>query len=165
MAVKQNVSGTVVVVVLVLALVLAYALFFRAELAPPGVDVMDHGEEEEPVLPQSPEATEQEFNNLSKGLMPLGAIAVFPPLAEDRYKGARIAAVGAGTPAAVAGLQPGDLVTRFGDFEIGNPFSLVGVLNTVTPDQSYEMVVIRSREEVTLVISGITPLPLEEQVR
>jgi membrane-associated protease RseP (regulator of RpoE activity) len=163
-AVKQNVSGSVVVLVIFVVLVLAYALFFRAELAPPGVDVMDHGDEE-PALPQTPEGTEQEYRNLSKGLMPLGASAVFPPLAEDRYKGSRIAGVGAGTPAAVAGLRPGDLVTRFGDWDTGNPFALIGVLNEVKPDESYEMVVIRSGEEITLVVSGIIPLPLEEQVR
>ena len=164
MAVKQNVSGSVVVLVVFLVLLLAYALFFRAELAPPGVDLIDHGDEE-PQLPQSPEASEEEFRNLATGLMPLGVTAVFPPLAEDRYKGTRIASVGSGTPAGLAGLRAGDLVTRFGEWSTGNPFALVAVLNQVEPDKSYEIVVVRSREEQTLVVSGITPLPLEEQVR
>lgn len=164
MAVKQNVSGSIVVLVIFLALLLAYALFFRAELAPPGVDVMDHGDEA-PQLPQSPEVSEREFRNLSVGLMPLGVTAVFPPLAEDRYKGSRIASVSRSGPGALAGLRAGDLVTRFGEWAIGNPFALVGVLNEVAPDKSYEIVVVRSGEEQTLVVSGITPLPLEEQVR
>ena len=165
MAVKQNVSGAVVVLVVFLVLLLAYALFFRAELAPPGVGLShDHGDEA-PQLPQSPEVSEREFRNLSVGLMPLGVTAVFPPLADDRYKGTRIASVGGSGPGALAGLRPGDLVTRFGDYDTGNPFALVAILNQVAPDTSYEIVVVRSGEEQTLVVSGITPLPLEEQVR
>lgn len=68
-------------------------------------------------------------------------------------------------PGGLAGLRPGDFVTRFDEWNIGNPFALVAVLNQVEPDKSYEIVVVRSGEEQTLVVSGITPLPLEEQVR
>jgi hypothetical protein len=164
-AVKQNVSGSVVVLVVFAVLVLAYAFFYRAELAPPGVCLVCGDTDEAPALPPSPEVSEQEFRSLAKGLMPIGATAVFPPLGEDRYKGARIASVASGGPAGLAGLKPGDLVTRFDEWETGNPFALVAVLNEVKPDESYEMVVVRSGEELTLVISGITPLPLEEQVR
>ena len=97
--------------------------------------------------------------------MPLGATCVFPPLSEDRFQGARIASVAAGSPAALGGLRPGDLVKRFGGHEISNPFALVGALTVVEPDESYDIVVIRSREEQTLAVTGITPLPMEEQVR
>ena len=164
-AVKQNVSGSIVVLVVFVVLVLAYALFYRAELAPPGVDLLHSHGDEAPPLPPSPEVSEQEFRNLAKGLMPLGVTAVFPPLGEDRFKGARIASVASDGPAGLAGLRPGDFVTRFDEWNTGNPFALVAILNQVEPDKSYEIVVVRSGEEQTLVVSGITPLPLEEQVR
>jgi len=164
-AVKQNVSGSIAVLAVFVVVVSAYALFYRAELAPPGVDLM-HPHEDEPLsLPPSPEVSEQEFRKLMTGLMPLGVTAVFPPLGEDRHQGARIASVAAGGPGALAGLRPGDFVKRFGEWEIGNPFALVGVLTAVEPDKSYEILVVRSGEEQTLVVSGLTPLPLEEQVR
>jgi membrane-associated protease RseP (regulator of RpoE activity) len=163
--VKQNVSGSVVVLVVFVVLVLAYVFFYRAELAPPGVDLLHSHEEEAPVLPQTPEVSAEEFRKLAIGLMPLGVTAVFPPLSEDRFQGARIASVAPGSAAAAAGLRPGDLVKRFGERETAHPFALVAALTAVEPDESYDIIVVRSKEEQTLVVTGITPLPLEEQVR
>jgi S1-C subfamily serine protease len=163
--VKQNVSGSVVVLVVFVVLILAYTFFYRAELAPPGVDLLHSHEDEAPVLPPTPDVDAEDFRKLATGLMPLGVTAVFPPLSEDRFQGARIASVAAGSPAAQAGLRPGDLVKRFADRDVGNPFTLVGALTVVEPDESYDIVVIRSKEEQTLVVTGITPLPMEEQVR
>jgi S1-C subfamily serine protease len=164
-AVKQNVSGSVVVLVVFVVLILAYAFFYRAELAPPGVDLVHGHEDEPPALPPTPEVSAEDFRKLATGLMPLGVTAVFPPLSEDRFQGARIASVAAGSPAATAGLRPGDLVKRFGEREIAQPFALVAALTAVEPDESYDIVVVRSKEEQTLAVTGITPLPLEEQVR
>ncbi len=165
MAVKQNVSGSVVVLVVFVVLILAYAFFYRAELAPPGVDIMHSHEEEAPVVPPTPEVKEDDFRNLAMGLMPLGVTCVFPPLSEDRFQGARIASVAPGSAAAQAGLRPGDLVKRFGDQDTGHPYALVGALTRVEPEASYEIVIVRSNEEQTLSVTGITPLPMEEQVR
>lgn len=167
MTAKQRVSGPVIAVVLVAVGVVAYLAFNRPELAPPGVGLHDHGEEEAaaPELPWSPPASSEDLQELSIGLMPLGATAVFPPLAEDRGAGVRIALVRVGSPAASAGLRPGDLVKRFGEWTMTQPYSLVGALELVEPDKEYEVMVVRAGEERTLVVTGLRPLPPEERVR
>ncbi len=165
MAPKQNVSVQVVIVVLVAVTAIAYVAFSRPELAPPGVGASHHHGEAEPELPWSPPVTERELEALRIGLMPLGVWAVFPPLAEDRGKGMRVAAMLPGSPAMQAGLQPGDLITRFNDRAVGHPFGLIAGLEVVKPEEEYEAVVVRSGEEHTLVITGLVPLPLEERAR
>lgn len=161
---RQNVSAPVVILVVFIVLIGAYLLFYRGELAPPGVDLL-HGHEEETLpIPPTPPADEQDFRRLSQGLMPLGVSTVFPPLAEDRFKGVRIASVAPGSPAAAGGIRPGDLITRFNERETGNAFVLIDELTRVVPDQEYQVVVVRGGEDHTLVVTGMTPLPLEEQV-
>jgi len=154
----------VIVLVLFVVLVAAYVLFYRAELAPPGVELYDHGEEEQPELPWSPPVNPEDLQALSIRLMPLGVAAVFPPLVEDRFAGVRIASVAAGSPAERGGLQAGDLVKRFGEWDTTQAFALAAALTRVEPEEEYEVVVVRGGEERTLVVTGLKPLPREEPV-
>ena len=165
MAPKQNVSVQVVIVVLVAVTAIAYVAFSRPELAPPGVGVCHHCGEEEPQLPWSPPVEPQELEAQRIGLMPLGMWAVFPPLGEDRRKGVRVAVVIRGSPAAQGGLRPGDLIKSFSNHRMSHPFGLAAALEVVKPEEKYELVVERSGEEHTLVITGLVPLPLEERAR
>jgi len=162
---KQRVSGPVLVVVIVAALVVAYAVFWRAELAPPGVDILhEHGDEEEVGdLPWSPPVRPEETQAIAVGLMPMGISAVFPPPQEDRGQGVRVAMVALGSPGARAGLRPGDLIKQLHEWELGSPFGLIGALEQVEPDKEYEMVVVRGSEELRLTVTGLVPLPLEER--
>lgn len=161
---KQHVSGPVIVLVLFVVLVGAYILFYRAELAPPGVELHDHGEEEQVELPWSPPVSPEDLQALSIRLMPLGVAAVFPPLAEDRFAGVRIASVAAGSPAERGGLRPGDLVKRFGESDTTQAYALAAALARVEPEEEYEVVIVRGGEERTLVVTGLKPLPQEEPV-
>jgi len=164
--VKQRVSGPMVLVVILVVLLAAFVFFSRAEWAPPGVGVHRHGEEEEAVpLPWSPPVDPGEQRTLRKGLLPLGILAVFPPIGEDRGKGVRVAAVRPGSPAAQAGLEPGDLIKAFDAKRLGQPWGLVALLTAAAPDQQYDMAVLRAGKERKLVVTGITPLPPEERVR
>jgi len=158
------VSGPIVALAILAILVVGYMLFNRPELAPPGVGLHSHGEET-PDLPWSPPADDSEKQALRKGLLPLGISAVFPPLAEDRGKGARVAGVAMGSPAERAGLRPGDLIKSFSDVRVSSPWSLVGPLEQVKVDEEYKVLIVRANEETELVVSGVRPLPLEERVR
>jgi len=155
-----------VLVAILAVLFVAFVFFSRAEWAPAGVGVHHHGEEEETVpLPWSPPVDQNEQRTLRKGLLPLGILAVFPPIGEDRGKGVRVAAVAPEGPAGKAGLQPGDLITSFGGKRLSHPWSLVGALSAASPQGKYEMAVVRAGKERKLVVTGITPLPPEERVR
>lgn len=162
---RHNVSGPIVALAILGILVVGYLAFNRPELAPPGVGVHSHGEEETPDLPWSPPVEASELQSLRKGLLPLGISAVFPPLGEDRGKGARVAAVGMGSPAERAGLRPGDLIKSFNNVPLSNPWSLVGPLEEVKVGEEYEVVIVRAGEEMKVVVSGVRPLPLEERAR
>lgn len=162
---KRNVSGPVMVLALFVVLVGAYFLFYRAELAPPGVDLLHGHEEEAPELPWSPPVNTEDLQALARGLAPLGLMPVFPPLSAERAAGVRIAVVAPGSPAEQAGLQPGDLVKRFGEWDTPQAFVLAAVLRRVDPKAKYEMVVVRGGEERTLVVTGLTPpAPVEPAI-
>ena len=163
---RQRVSGPVLVVVMLAVLLAGFLIFGREELAPPGVGVHQHGEEEETMpLPWSPPTSAQEMNSLRKGLLPLGVLAVYPPLGEDRGKGARLAGVRPGSPAGSAGLEPGDLLKSFDGRRLSNPWALVSAVENASPEKKYEIVVVRAGEERKVLVAGIIPLPPEERVR
>ncbi len=165
---QQRVSGPMILVA-ILAVVLAGFIFFsHPEWAPPGVGVHHHGEEgeEESVpLPWSPPVDQNEQRTLRKGMLPLGILAVFPPIGEDRGKGVRVAAVRPESPAAKAGLQPGDLIKTFDGKRLGQPWGLVALLSAASPEKKYEVVVIRAGKERRLAVAGVAPLSPEERVR
>lgn len=168
MAVRQNVSMPIIIVVLGVVVLIAYVAFSRSELAPPGVGEHhhghDHGEETLP-LPATPSAEPREIQAIAKGLLPMGVAAVFPPLVADRQKGVRMALVAPGSPAERAGLKPADLLTEFDGRKLSHPFALAAALEQVAPDKEYRLVVVRDGEQHALTITGLKPLPLEERVR
>ena len=162
---RHNVSGPIVALAILAVLVVGYMLFSRPELAPPGVGVHSHGEEETPDLPSPPPVEASELQSLRKGLLPLGIAAVFPPLMEDRRKGVRVAGVAVGSPAEGAGLRPGDLIKSFNSVEVPHPWMLVGLLEEVEAEREYGAIIVRDGQEQKVMIGGIRPLPLEERVR
>ncbi len=155
---KQTVSAPVAVVVLALAVALALVVFGRQQA--------QHNHEDEVfVLPPEPSVEDRDLSVLRKGLMPLGIAVVMPPLGEDRFKGARVALIYPGSPADRGGLKAGDLIVRFNDIDIGNPFALVGSVAKVDPEKGNEVLVERAGEELVLVITGVTPLSVDEVVK
>lgn len=153
---NQNVSGPIAVIVIVAALAVLFLVFNRPAPEPATLS--------KPV-PSEPPADERQLSDMVKGLSPLGIVAVFPPLLEDRLKGVRVAMVGKDTPADRAGLQPGDFIATFDGRSLLSPDALVYLLAQVRPEKSYQMGIVRSGKTRQLTVGGITPLPLEEQVR
>jgi len=155
--VKQSVSAPAAAVVLLMGVLGFFVVFSRAKLAP---------EPEAPtVLPWAPPVEPGELNQLRHGLLPLGVRVVMPPLPSDRFKGVRVALIAVGSPAAKGGLQAGDLIVSFDGRHIPYPYALTGLLTRASSDRTYEVVIVRAGEEKTLQITGITPLPLEEQLK
>jgi serine protease Do len=76
----------------------------------------------------------------------------------------RIAGVAPGSPAAAAGLRPGDLITSFNGQPTGNPYALIAALGKVDPERDNAALVERAGEEQTVVITGVRPLAPEERV-
>lgn len=153
---SQNVSAPVAAIVIVAALGLFFLVFNRPreEVVTPFRPV-----------PDPPPMEESQIADMYKGLSPLGVVSVMPPLLEDRMKGVRVVAVMKDSPAARAGLQPGDLIVAFDRRPMVAAEALSFALTQVQPKQTYEMELVRSGKQMKLPVTGITPLPPEERVR
>ena len=152
----QNVSAPVAVVVIAAALGLLFLVFNRPapEVAQPSRPV-----------PEAPPVEDQEVSDMYKGLSPLGIIAVVPPLREDRMQGVRVATVVRDSPGDRAGIRPGDFLTDFDHRRLISWEALVYLLARVQPKSAYQLEVVRSGQTMTLPVTGIVPLPPEEQVQ
>lgn len=153
----KSVSGPVAALLIFLVILVSAALFHNARLAPP--------ETGEPPRPPEPTVEQAEVATLRRNLKPLGITAVMAPLAEDRGKGVRVAAVLMDTPAQKAGIQMGDRIDQFNGHPTVHPMALVAALQEVKAGQSVKVVIDRSGKKVTLTITGIAPLPPEERLR
>jgi membrane-associated protease RseP (regulator of RpoE activity) len=147
-AVKQTVSAPVAIIAIALCALVALTIFTHRQ--PPA-------EEQQKVayLPPAPPLDDQEVQALRKVLFPLGVATIMPPLATDRFKGARLALVASGSPAATGGLQPGDLVVEFGGTRVDNPYALAGMVAKADPKKTYDVVVERAGKKETLKVTGV----------
>ena len=71
---------------------------------------------------------------------------------DTRDKGCAVQVVGAGTPAADAGLKPGDLITALDGRRVTSFFALEDVLQTTKPNQKVELSITRGGEEKSLTV-------------
>jgi len=155
--VKQNVSAPIAAIVIALVILGSIVYFSRPNAAKaPQEDVF--------VLPYEPPVQDTDLQLLHQGLAPLGIACVWPPLASDRFKGARVALVGPGSPADRGGMKPGDLITKFSGLPIPNPLAVAGALQRVNPKKPSTVIVVRAGKEQTLTIAGLKPPPHEESL-
>jgi S1-C subfamily serine protease len=149
-AVKNTVSAPVALIAIAVAA--AAAILYFGRIPPGGSD-----QPEVFILPFAPPVEDGELSALRQALAPMGVTAVFPPLTEDRFQGARIATVSRHSPAQLAGLQGGELIIAFGEHEINSPYTLAGAVARAGPEESYTIVYRRGGEEHEATITGITP--------
>ena len=71
----------------------------------------------------------------------------------DRRGGAEIVDVPAGTPAAVAGLEEGDIVTAVGDKKVNDGISLIVAIRSHQPGETIRLTVLRDGDEVKVNIT------------
>jgi YidC/Oxa1 family membrane protein insertase len=83
-----------------------------------------------------------------------GYIGHLAPTAGDTA-GALIGAVGAGTPAAAAGLQPGDVITRLGETPVTNPAELQTALERTEAGRAVEVQYRRAGDGATAKVTPI----------
>ena len=88
----------------------------------------------------------------------LGYVAVDPTAGPK--DGALVQVVGPGTPAAKAGLLPGDVITAVGDRAIPNFITLEDVLAKTKPGQAIRLKVLRNKEPIDLSAT-LTRHPLQ----
>jgi len=155
--VKQTVSAPIALIAIALCAGLAVVLFSRQE-------PQNSAPEDVFVLPFAPPVDDNEVSALRKNMFPLGVSVIFPPLPSDRSAGVRIALVAPGSPAGTGGMKPGDLVLSFNGLATTHPFALASAIGQVEPEQSNEVVVERSGEKQTLVVSGIKRIPAKEEI-
>jgi len=143
----QKVSAPVAVVILALVALVGFLAFSQYKPAP--VD--------EPVYtrPFEPPVEADQLNDLRAGVAPLGITVIMPPLASDRFRGARVGTVRSKGPADEAGIEPGDLITSVDGYDVTQPFAVGGILSQSDPDQPCEIVVERAGEEYTFVVMGL----------
>jgi S1-C subfamily serine protease len=154
--VKQKVSAPVAAIIFALVILVSLVIFNRPQPAPP---------DEVFTLPPAPPLEDSELSALRQGLAPLGIALVMPPLGDDRFKGARVAAVAPSGPAGKGGMKAGDLITEFNGVKVTQPFTVAGMVVKVDPNKPSEVVVQRAGKEQKLTITGIKVLPPEERVR
>lgn len=74
----------------------------------------------------------------------------------DAVQGAVVTDVRAGTPAAKAGLQSGDVIVKFDGRNIKEPRTLQGAVERASLEDDHEIVVIRDGKELTLKVNVAT---------
>ncbi len=149
-------SAPAAIIVIVVALIILFAVFNHP--APEAVQLSVQ-------VPEPPPIDDRQVADMYKGLSPLGIVAVIPPLLEDRQRGVRVVAVVRDTPAARAGLKAGDFISTFDQKSLMSFDALSYLLARVEPSKAYQMQVTRSGKTMKISVTGITPLPPEEQVK
>jgi C-terminal processing protease CtpA/Prc len=79
-------------------------------------------------------------------------LGTIPDYAQGETKGVKLSGTTKGGPAEKAGVQPGDVIIRLGETEIGNIYDYVNTLGALKPDTPVDLVVQRNGAEVTLTI-------------
>jgi S1-C subfamily serine protease len=83
-----------------------------------------------------------------------GPTTLTPEIAEEfgleTDRGVLVAGVDAGTPAAEAGLEQGDIIVRAGGTRTDATGDLLGLLRRVPPGETLELVIVRDGEEMTV---------------
>ncbi len=153
---KQKVSAPAAVIILALAVLVSLFIFSRPQPAPPDEVFM---------LPPAPPVEDSELTALRQGVGPLGIALVMPPLGDDRFKGARVAAVAPTGPAGKAGMKAGDLITEFNGAKVTQPFTVAGMVMKADPNKPNEVVVQRAGKEQKLTITGIVMMPQKERFK
>jgi type II secretory pathway component PulC len=145
--VRQTVSAPVAIIAIALCALVALTIFTHRQ-PPPQEDKVVY-------LPPSPPLDDQEVQALRKATLPLGVAIIMPPLATDRFKGVRLALVASRSPAATAGLQPGDLVVEFEGQRMDNPYAFASLVMAMDPKKTYDIVVERAGKKETLKVTGV----------
>jgi serine protease Do len=78
------------------------------------------------------------------------SLGVVPEYGEESIKGVRITGTLPNSPAARAGLQPGDIVIQLGAKRINNIYDLTDALNSATPNRPTTMKIVRNGQELTV---------------
>lgn len=147
---KNTVSAPVALITIALAAAAAIAYFgFIASDKPREPEVF--------VLPFAPPVEDGEMSALREALSPLGVTVVYPPLTEDRFQGVRIATITRNSLAQAAGIQGGDLLIKFGEYEMTTPTALAAMVASAESEKSYTVVYRRDGEEHEATITWVAP--------
>ena len=88
--------------------------------------------------------------------------AIAPSLGLDKdAKGALVAAVSADSPAAKAGIRPGDVVQSVDGKDVATPHALAGMVADVKPGQTAEVQLVRDGQQKTVSVT-VGTLPNEQ---
>ncbi len=108
----------------------------------------------------------REKGHVERGWLGVQIQSLTPDLAAgmglDQKKGALVADVIAGTPAAQAGLQRGDVILRFGDRPIDNAHDLPRLVATTAAGATLPTTIVRNGREQTLQVT-IGRMPSEQK--
>ncbi len=69
------------------------------------------------------------------------------------HSGAEVMKVDAGSPAAIAGLRPGDLITTVDDVAVPTAAALTGVVRGLPVGSEHQLTVLRDGKEITLTVT------------
>jgi len=106
----------------------------------------------------------EQHGHIDRGYLGVSAQKVDPALASalklPNAEGALVAEVQPDSPAASAGVRPGDVITTVADQKVTDPRTLARIVGSLTPDRSTDIIVQRDGETQTL---HVTTAKLEDR--
>ena len=85
-------------------------------------------------------------------------------LVQQENLAAMIASVESDSPAAVAGLRPGDRILAVGEQPVGNYHDLVRIIGSSSPNAHVQLYVVRNGQPMTVATNLVSPQSLEHPV-
>ena len=80
-------------------------------------------------------------------------LGTIPDMASGEAGGVKITGVSKGSPAELAGMQGGDMITKIGDYDVTNLEDMTGALRSYKPGDKVVIVVMRDGAEKKLDVT------------
>jgi membrane-associated protease RseP (regulator of RpoE activity) len=132
----------------------AYSADSRRQIDAPKIEQVSPAAEPTQTTTQPPASPPE--SRATHGWIGVQITTVTPEIAKDlglqQSKGALVTDVNAGGPAATAGIEPHDVITRIDDEVVDEPDDLAKAISAMRPGATVRLVVVRQQAEKTVTV-------------